>query len=347
MAAMREAALDQGGVVRELATSRHATMGLSDENILEIYRTLLVARALDERMWVLNRQGKIPFVISCRGQEAAQVGCAYAFQPGLDFALPYYRDVGLVLVFGMTPLDIMLAAFSRAADPSSGGRQMPGHWGHSGHRIITGSSPVATQIPQAAGLALAAKIRGEQTAVVTSFGEGSTSKGDFHEGLNFAGVHKLPVIFLCENNRYAISVPQSKQMAIENVADRAAGYGFPGVVVDGNDVLAVYEASRVAVERARRGDGPTLIEAKTYRLTAHSSDDDDRRYRSREEVDEWLKRDPLEALRRYLAETGLLDGDRDKALRDAVALEVQEAAQQAEASPLPKAEDALRHVYYE
>lgn len=224
---------------------------------------------------------------------------------------------------------------------------MPGHWGHARHRIISGSSPVATQIPHAVGVALAAKLRREPAVAVTSFGEGSTSSGDFHEGLNFAGVHKLPVVFLCENNQYAISVPQAKEMAIENVAERAASYGFPGVVVDGNDVLAVYEVAKAAVERARRGDGPTLIEAKTYRLSPHSSDDDDRRYRSSEEVEEWRKKDPIDRFSRYLLEAGVLDVEQVRQLLDDVAREVEEAAREAEQSPLPRAEDAMRHVYKE
>jgi len=345
MAATREAAANQEGLARQLAPSRHAALGLSQENLIETYRTMLLARTLDERLWILNRQGKVPFVISCRGQEAAQVGCAYAFQPGLDIALPYYRDIGLVLVFGMTPLEVMLGVYARAADPSSGGRQMPAHWGHRERKIISGSSPVSTQIPQAAGVALASKIKREPAVTVTSFGEGGASEGDFHEGLNFAGVHKLPVVFLCENNQYAISVPQRKQMAIANVADRAAGYGFPGVVVDGNDLLAVYEVARQAVERARRGEGPTLIEAKTYRLTPHSSDDDDRRYRSAEEVEEWRKKDPIERFRQYLLAEGIIDADSDRQMREDVTREVESAAQAAEASPLPRAEDALKHVY--
>jgi 2-oxoisovalerate dehydrogenase E1 component alpha subunit len=342
---MREAAVNQQGVARELATSRHLALGLNEANLIEMYRLMLQARALDERMWILNRQGKVPFVISCRGQEATQVGAGYAFQPGVDFALPYYRDVGLVLAFGMTAHEVMLSLYARAADPNSGGRQMPGHWGHAQRKIISGSSPVATQIPHAAGIALAAKIKREPTVAITTFGEGSTSAGDFHEGLNFAGVHKLPVIFLCENNLYAISVPQAKEMAIQNVADRAASYGFPGVVVDGNDVLAVYEVTKQAVDRARRGEGPTLIEAKTYRLSPHSSDDDDRRYRSPEEVEEWRKRDPLDRCQQYLLAQGILDEERDRQLREEVAREVETAAHAAADSPYPDPEDALKYVY--
>src|SRR6266550_2764870 len=243
--------------------SRHRSLGLSDEQALRIYEVMRLARAVDERMWLINRQGRAPFVISCQGQEGAQVGIAAALRPGSDWVAPYYRDAGVVLWFGMTARDQMLSFFARREDPNSGGRQMPGHF--------------ATRRLHAAGVALASKQRKEDAVTAAFFGEGAASQGDTHEAMNFAGIHKLAVVFVCENNGYAISVPHSHQMAIQNVADRAAGYGFPGVVVDGNDVLACYEVARQAVERARRGEGPTLIEAKTYRFTAHSSDDDDKR----------------------------------------------------------------------
>lgn len=273
---------------------RHERLGLSETDLVDMYRTMVLSRRLDERMWLLQRQGKVAFHISCQGQEATQVGAAWALDRGRDILHPYYRDMGMVLRFGMTPRELMLALFAKREDITSGGRQMPAHFSKKEARIVSGSSPVATQIPQAAGLALASKIRGEGVVTLTSFGEGATSKGDFHEGLNFAGIWKLPVVFLCENNRYAISVSQAKQMAIENVADRAAGYGFPGVVVDGNDILAVYAATKEAVDRARAGESPTLIEAKTYRVVPHSSDDDDRLYRSEDEVEPWqAEKDPL------------------------------------------------------
>ena len=179
------------------------------------------------------------------------MGTAWAMRRGVDVWLPYYRDGGVVLTAGMTPYEIFLGIFAKADDPSSGGRQMPSHLGHRALGIITGSSPIATQVPHAAGIAYAIKY--PQGAVVACwFGDGATSAGDWHEGLNFAGIHRLPVVFVCENNHYAISVPQSKQMAIDDVADRAAGYGFPGVVVDGNDVLACYAAMKEARPRPRR-----------------------------------------------------------------------------------------------
>ncbi len=197
-------------------------------------------------------------------------------RPGTDVWLPYYRDLGVVLTAGMTPYEVFLGVFAKADDPSSGGRQMPAHWGSRRLGIISGSSPIATQVPHAAGIACAARYRGEDTVVGCWFGDGATSEGDWHEGLNFSGIHRLPVIFVCENNQYAISVPQSKQMAVKDVASRAEGYGFPGVVVDGNDVLACYGAMKRAHERARAGEGPTLIECKTYRFMPHTSDDDDK-----------------------------------------------------------------------
>ncbi|TAK33045.1 MAG: thiamine pyrophosphate-dependent dehydrogenase E1 component subunit alpha [Chloroflexota bacterium] len=329
-------------------TSRHMALGLSEQNLKEMYHKLLLSRALDERTWMLQHQGKAPFVISCQGHEAAQVGSAYALRAGRDWLLPYYRDVGVVLTIGMTPRELMLASLARAADPSSGGRQMPGHFGHARLRIISGSSPVATQIPQACGVALASKIRHEDDVTVVYFGDGATSKGDFHEAMNFAGIHRLPVIFICENNGWAISVPQHKQMAIRDVADRAEGYGFPGVVVDGGDVLAVYQSTKQAAERARRGEGPTLIEAKVVRITPHSSDDDDRAYRDRAEVETWkVTKDPIIRFRKYLMDAGILTEEEDKRLHERVTSEVDDATDFAEKSPLPRPESALEHVFAE
>lgn len=325
---------------------RHEQIGLSEGELVEMYRTMLLARRLDERMWLLQRQGKVAFHISCQGHEATQVGAAWALDPGRDILHPYYRDIGMVLCFGMTPRELMLALFAKQEDISSGGRQMPAHFSKREARIVSGSSPVATQIPQAAGLALASKIRGEDAVTLTSFGEGATSKGDFHEGLNFAGIWKLPVIFLCENNQYAISVHQSKQMAIEDVADRAAGYGFPGVVVDGNDLLAVYAVTREAVERARAGEGPTLIEAKTYRIVPHSSDDDDRLYRSREEVEPWrTDRDPILRFRTYLLEHRVISEKDLDQIESEIMAQVNDATEYAEKAPFAPPEYALERVY--
>lgn len=319
-------------------------LGLKPADCLEMYYKMLLARALCDRMWLLTRSGKALFVVTCEGHEATQVGSAYAIRRGYDFVLPYYRDLAVVLTVGMTPREIMLNTLSRASDPNSGGRQMPGHWGHAPLRIVSHSSPVATQIPHAVGIAHAAKIKGEDTVAIVYFGEGSSSKGDFHEGLNWAGVFRLPVVFVCENNGYAISVPTQRQMAVQHVADRASAYGFPGVTVDGNDVLAVYEATREAVDMARQGLGPTLIEAVTYRYAPHTSNDDDSRYRSREEVSEWRKKDPILKFRTYLEKTGLLTGDKEKELQDKIRQEIEDAEAFAEAQPLPRSEEVLNNV---
>ena len=224
-----------------------------------MYYHMALARGLDARIWNLSRQGAIPFAVSGRGQEAAQVGLGAALRPGRDYAYPYYRDVALVLQLGVTAEEIMLAAFGRRADPSSSGRQMPHHFSHRRWRIVSGSSPVGTQIPQAAGTALACRLQGEDAVVLVTFGEGASSEGDFHEGLNFAAIHALPVVFVCENNGYAISVPERLQIAPPGLVARAAGYGMPGVAVDGTDPEATYRATCAAVARARAGEGPSLL----------------------------------------------------------------------------------------
>lgn len=326
---------------------RHEKLGLTDEQVLEMYETMLLARRFDERLWILNRAGRIPFVVSCQGQEAAQVGASFALDRNNDYVLPYYRDVGVVLAFGMTVKELMLQAYAKGEDPNSGGRQMPGHFGQKKNRIVTGSSPVTTQVPHAVGIALAAKMKKKSFVTFVSFGEGSSNQGDFHEGANFAGVHKLPVIFFCENNGYAISVPQEKQMAIENVADRAAGYGFPGVIVDGTDVFEVYRVTKEAVERARRGEGPTLIEAKVFRFTPHSSDDDDRSYRDPDEVTRAREHDPVRKLREYAIARGILTEEQDEQLKKQFEAEIDEAVEYAEAAPDPDPSELGRHVFAE
>lgn len=330
-----------------MAENRHQALGLSDENVLEMFRTMLMARRIDERMWLLNRAGKIPFVISCQGQEAAQVGAAFALDREKDYVLPYYRDMGVVLTFGMTATELMLSGFAKAEDPNSGGRQMPGHFGQKKNRIVTGSSPVTTQVPHAVGVALGGRLEGKDLVTFVTFGEGSSNQGDFHEGANYAAVHKLPVIFMCENNKYAISVPYEKQVACEKISDRALGYGMPGITIDGNDPLEVYAAVKEAADRGRRGDGPTLVEAISYRLTPHSSDDDDRAYRERDEVDAAKAKDPIISFAAYLKEVGVLTDEKEKEMNDEIAKEVNEATEYAENAPYADAESALKHVYAE
>jgi 2-oxoisovalerate dehydrogenase E1 component alpha subunit len=306
---------------------------------------MLLARSLDERMWLLNRQGKAPFVISCQGHEAIQIGTVFAMERDKDWFLPYYRDLGMIVTLGVTPREVMLQHFAKGEDPSSGGRQMPGHYGYAKHRVVTGSSPVATQNCHAVGVALAAKMRKTGEVTVVSVGEGGTSEGDWHESLNFAGVHDLPVIFLCQNNQYAISVPVPQQVAGGSVAARGTGYGMPGVEVDGTDVLAVYEAMKEATERARSGAGPSLVEAKTYRLTAHSSDDNDRTYRTREEVEEWRAKEPVLKYRQYILDNGIATEDELAEIKKRIDREVNDATDWAEVQPDPSADNTLLHVY--
>ncbi|OES44416.1 thiamine pyrophosphate-dependent dehydrogenase E1 component subunit alpha [Domibacillus iocasae] len=326
---------------------KHKQAGLTDEAVVGMYETMLLTRRLDERMWLLNRSGKIPFVVSGQGQEAAQIGAAFALNREQDYILPYYRDFGVVLAFGMTVKDLMLAAFAKAEDPNSGGRQMPGHFGQKKNRIVTGSSPVTTQVPHAVGIALAAKMDQKPIVSLVTFGEGSSNQGDFHEGANFAGVHKLPVLFMCENNQYAISVPYDKQVASPRVSDRAAGYGMPGYTIDGNDPIAVYQCVKEAADRARRGEGPSLIETLTYRLTPHTSDDDDRSYRAAEEVSGAKEQDPLISFRSYVKEAGLLTDEREEELEKEIAAMINEATEYAEQAPYASPESALHFVYAE
>src|SRR5687768_6043998 len=288
------------------AKDRHTDLGLKEEDLISMYRFMVLARFCDERQWALNRQGKAPFVVPVSGHEAAQVGSGWAFEKGKDVFCPYYRDMALVLVAGFTPKDIFLGLFGKKDDPSSGGRQMPAHWGSKERNIITGSSPIATQCLHAAGIALSKKIKNSDAVVGTWFGEGGTSEGDWHGAMNFAGIHKLPLILICENNQYSISVHESKQVA-GSVHGRAQGYGMPGAVGDGNDVLESYKLVKEAVDRARAGEGASLVELKTYRHYSHTSDDDDRTYRSRDEVAEWKAKDPIPRFETYLREQEMLD----------------------------------------
>jgi 2-oxoisovalerate dehydrogenase E1 component alpha subunit len=334
-------------VATRLSDTSHEALGLNPDDLLAMYHIMLTARLVDEAAFRLNRQGKAPFVVPVSGHEGCQIGTAWALERGRDVWLPYYRDLGVVLVAGMTPYEIFLGLFAKADDPTSGGRQMPAHWSSRRLGIISGSSPIGTQIPHAAGIAYAVKYRGEDAVVASWFGEGATSEGDWHEGLNFAGIHRLPVVFICENNRYAISVEQSKQMAVANVADRAAAYGFPGVVVDGNDVLACFAAMNEAVARARSGQGPTLIECKTYRFQPHTSDDDDRSYRSREEVEKARLHDPVSRFATYLTEHDLARDEEISSMAEEVKAELDDSIDKAWNAADPDPATLTRHVFRE
>ena len=330
-----------------MAKLNHEQAGLSKDDVLKMFETMLEARMIDERMWLLNRAGKIPFVISCQGQEAAQVGASMALDRDVDYVLPYYRDLGVVLHFGMTARDIMMSAFAKQEDPNSGGRQMPGHFGQKKNRIVTGSSPVTTQVPHAVGIALAAKMQGDELVAFTTFGEGSSNQGDFHEGINFASVHDLPVIFMVENNKYAISVPQEKQLNVEKVSDRAKAYGIHGETVDGNDPVAVYQAVKSARERALSGGGPSLIETVSYRLTPHSSDDDDSTYRSKAEVEAAKAIDSIHTFGEYLRDNGLMDEETEAEIRGKLRRMINQATDEAEEAPFASPDTIEQFVYGE
>ncbi len=320
---------------------------LTREMKKEMYWTMLLSRRLDERAWVLHRQGKIAFHISGIGHEAAQVGSAFALDRGVDWVAPYYRDLAILIALGYSPRDFMLSLMGKKGEPTSGGRQMPSHFSLRKANVVTHSAPVATQCVHASGIGLAMKLRGDKKAVLTSIGEGSTSQGEWYEAVNWAAVHRLPVVFLIQNNMYAISSRPDKQMAVKTAAEKACGLGLDGIAVDGSDVFEVYRAMDAAFGKAREGGGPSLIEARMYRITPHSSDDDDRSYRSREEVEESKKRDPLPVARAILEKDKTVKNDEfeemDKRAKDMV----DEAVVYAMEAPYPEVEEAAYPVYFE
>ncbi len=319
--------------------------GLDDAGAQGMYRNMLLARSISEKSWILTRQGRVLFSMPCDGQEAADVASASALDAAGDFIVPYARSLGAMLVKGMTPLEIMLNMFGKAADPNSGGRQMPMHWGHKKLGIISMGSSIGTTLPRASGVALASKLQGQDAVTMVYFGEGAASQGDFHEALAFAGVHRLPVVFLCNNNGWATSVPVNLQTAEPQISKRAAGYGFPGVTVDGSDTLAVYQAVTKAVKRARLGEGPTLVETKTIRMMPHSSSDDHLRYRSQEELDAEKHLDPLPRFRDFLISANIFNEESDQILRESVNQEVDYAIASADAAQSPDPDTALNGVY--
>ncbi|MBI4200114.1 MAG: thiamine pyrophosphate-dependent dehydrogenase E1 component subunit alpha [Chloroflexi bacterium] len=327
-------------------TASPTVADVSPEDLLGMYASMVLTRVLDERWWALNRQGKAAIAVPSQGHEATHVAAVWAMRrvPSAAY-FPNYRDLGVMVALGVSPRELLLSFMAKAGETFSGARQFPFHGARPDLKVFNLSSVVATQLPHAVGYALGCKLSGDPTVTLTLFGEGASSQGDFHEALNFASIHRLSVIFLCENNRYAISVPQSKQMAIESVADRAAGYGIPGVAVDGTDVLKTYQAVAEAVELATSGGGPTLIEAKVERLMPHTSDDDDKRYRSAQELQEAKKRDPLPKFAAYLKAQGLLTDQEEQRILIQARHEVDQATQEAEAAPYPDAATLGDHVY--
>src|SRR6267378_1427749 len=306
------------------------------ETLLRLYREMVRLRTLDERMMTLQRQGRVGFYGACTGQEAATLASAIALEAN-DWIFPALREGGAMLLRGFPLVPYLCQIFGNAGDETKG-RQMPSHMASRSVNQVSWSSCIGTQLPQAVGAAMAARIKGDRTVVAAYLGDGATSEGDFHVAMNFAGVFKPPVVFVCQNNHWAISVPTSKQTASESIAVKAVAYGFPGVKVDGNDAVAVYGAVKEAVDRARGGGGPTLVECETYRIGAHSSSDDPTRYRDEREVELWRKRDPIERLRARLGEGGLWTDHQDQELRARLLDEVNAAIAEAEQKPDPPRE---------
>jgi len=302
---------------------------LSPDELLAAYRIMLLARATDERCLSLQRQGRIGFYVPASGQEAAQVGAARALLPE-DWVFPAYRELGVALARGV-PLETLLNQFIGNSGDVLKGRQMPNHYGYREFRFVVASSPIGTQITQAVGAALAARHRKDPIVTISFFGDGATSSNDFHAGMNFAGVYRAPTIFFCENNQWAISLPREKQTRSTTLAEKAAAYGFPGVVVDGTDIFAVHRAVSEARTRAAAGDGPTLIEAQVYRFGPHSTSDDPHRYRTDTEVAHWKDTDPIKRVRGLLVKARLLDDAQDAALVEAARVQVGRAVASAEA----------------
>ncbi len=318
---------------------------ISKDELRRLYRIMVLARNLDIRGLQLQRSGRIGFFIGGIGQEAAHIGSAYALKPE-DWIFPAYREIGSMLIRGITLKQLLNSYFANAEDIQKG-RQLTNLLGVKSLNYVTGSAPIATQIPHAVGVALAAKLRGDPVVTMAYFGDGGTSENDFHAGMNFAGVFKTPTIFFCQNNHWAISLPVEKQTASETIAIKAKAYGFEGVRVDGNDILAVYRTTKEAVDKARKGGGPTLIEAVTYRMGPHSSSDDPKRYRTEEELAEWQKRDPLVRFRKYLEKKGIWSDAEEKKAQDDANRELDEAIAYAEKLPKPALETLFTDVYAE
>ena len=323
-----------------------AEIALADEEVLRLYRWMVLNRALDERMITLQRQGRIGFYIGSIGEEATVLGTAVGVEE-TDWIFPCYREHGAALLRGMPLATFMCGLIGNAGDAMKG-RQMPCHEAWRPGRYASISSPIATEITHAVGAAWAARLKGEEMVSLTYFGEGATSAHDFHTGLNFAAVRKIPVVFVCRNNGWAISVPREKQTASETIAQKAIAYGMRGERVDGNDVFAVHAATRRARARAAAGEGPTLLECVTYRVEGHSTSDDPRAYRPAELVEPWKRKDPILRVKRYLGKRDALDEAADVRIRDEIREEIQRALREAEAfPPKPPLATLFEHVYAE
>lgn len=333
-------------VMRDDGTVDAARMPkVSEERIRELYRLMVLNRILDERLTTLQRQGRIGFHIGSVGEEASIIGSA-AMLKTEDWLFPCYREAGAALLRGMKVQTFVNNMFGNAEDPVKG-RQMPCHWFDREHNMPSVSSPIGTQITHAVGAGMAARIKGDKIATLVYFGEGATSSNEFHVGMNFAGVFKAPTVLLCRNNHWAISMPLHRQTASDGIAVKAVAYGMPGVRVDGNDLFAVMKVTQEALDRARRGEGPTLIEAFSYRMSGHSTSDDPRVYRKDEEIAPWMKKDPIDRMRKFLVKKGWLDDEADAKMRAGINEEVLAAVAKAEQIGPPALESLFEDVYAE
>lgn len=333
--------LQQDGTLYEGAKAP----SLKKDTALRIYRAMVFTRVLDERMLAAQRQGRLSFYMQCIGEEAAAIGSAAALDED-DMIMAQYREQGALAYRGFTADEFMNQLFGNEMDYGKG-RQMPVHYGSAKLHYMTISSPLATQIPQATGYAYGQKLAGDGKCTIVYFGEGAASEGDFHAALNMAAVHRAPVIFLCRNNGYAISTPSVEQFAADGVAPRAYGYKMDVIRVDGNDILAVYEATRLARKIAVTDNRPVLIEAMTYRLAAHSSSDDPSGYRSKDEEAVWREKDPILRMRHWLEGRNWWSEDEEKEIQERLRREVLETMKRAEKRPPPPLESLVTDVYDE
>lgn len=316
---------------------------MPESELKRIYTAMILTRHFDSKMLNMQRQGRIGFYVPCAGQEAAQIGSSFALKDS-DWLLPTYRDTGVAMMKGV-PLKMMVAHLMGNKNDAMFGRQMPNHWGFKGFNFVSIASTIAAHLPVAVGIAMAAKMKKDGNIVMTYHGDGATSEGDFHAAYNFAGVYKAPIVFICENNGWAISLPSSMQTASHTFAEKASAYGFEGTRVDGNDVLAVYKASKMAVEKARRGDGPTMIECLTYRMGPHSTSDDPNRYRTREEIADWKMKDPIERFRGYLEGKGYWSKEYEESVTSNVDRELNEAINEEQDIGDPDLKSIFEDVY--
>ena len=306
-------------------------LDIPENDLLAYYETMVRARLLDERISRLQRQGRISFTAQSSGHEGVQVAMMAALRPGEDWFFPYYRDLAALIALGVPMSEVIGQQFGNQADPNKG-RQMPNHPGSGPLRAVTGASVIASQVPPAVGTALASKLKGTSEVTVVTFGDGATSEGDWHAGLNFGSVQKAPVLFVCENNRYAISVPFESQTNSASIAEKGHAYGIPGYHIDGMDFFVSYYLFTELVARARNGEGAVIVDARVYRYGGHSSSDDDTRYRSEDEAEYWAQRDPLIRYRLLLEKRGLWNDEQETALRERLQAEIGAAVTEVESA---------------